>query len=154
MPTYSNIELERLIQDNYGLIVSQALFFKPKTTEDREDLISLATCAFIKGAATFDIDKGKFSTYICSCIRNYITDHLRKNKGVHYVDLSKDLIAWPHDEFWELLPDNLTKNEKSVIMLKLDNYSKQEIGDIIGCSKKEVNNLFNKAKKKIKEANQ
>ncbi len=147
-----NSELEKLIQDNFGLIISQALFLKPKNQEVRNDCIQAAVLAFIKCVDKFDPKRAMFSTYISSCIRNAILDYNTKHNKHTYKEL-KDTSIVQSEEFWELIPDNLLPIEKSIIMLKLQNYSKAEIADILDHSQDEVTKLFNSAKRKIREAN-
>ena len=147
-----NTELEKLIQDNFGLIVSQALFLKPKNQEVRNDCIQAAVLAFIKCIDKFDPNKAAFSTFVSSCIRNAIYDYNTKSKKHVYKEL-KDTSVVQSEEFWELIPDNLLPIEKSIIMLKLQNYSKAEIADILDCPQDDITKMFNSAKRKIREAN-
>jgi RNA polymerase sigma factor (sigma-70 family) len=150
----NDTKLEKLIQDNYGLIVSQALFFKPKNKELLEDCIQTGILAFIRSVDKFDPSKAKFSTYISSCIRNAICDLLKKiNKENYYKKHITAPVSIPSEQFWEFIPDNLTNKEKSIIMLKLENYNKDEISLILDCTQKEVTSLFQSAKNKIREAN-
>lgn len=149
----NDTKLERLIQDNYGLIVSQALFFKPKNKQLLEDCIQIGVLTFVKVIDKFDSKKSKFSTYISNCIRNAIKDHLKYNKKHSYKKLTT-VATTVSEQFWELIPDNLTNSEKAIIMLKLENYDKQEIADILSLTQKEVTAIFNQAKAKIKKANE
>lgn len=148
-----NSETEKLIQENYGLIVSRACSFKPKGRAELEDYIQVSVLAFIKGHEKFDKNKAKFSTYISSCINNALYDYIAKNKKHSFVELKERNEEIPSEQFWELIPDNLSPIEKSVIMLKLENYTKSEIALILECTQSEVTEAFKKAKKKIKEAN-
>ena len=148
----SNIELETLINQHYGLIVSQALFIKTKDKSLIDDLIQVGILSFIKGVKTFNKDKGGFSTYVSRCIRNGAIDYIKKNKKHEYIHLSED-VTITKEKLWESVPDTLTGIEKSIVMLKLDNYTRKEIANILKKEPKEINSMFKKIKQKILEAN-
>ena len=149
----NNNEVEQAIEQNYGLIVSSALKFNPKNKTDLEDYIQIGVVAFINGFKKFDPNRSKFSTYISSCIKNAIYDYLSKDNKHKVRTTKKTVEVIPSEQFWELIPDNLTSLEKSVIMLKLENYTKLEISLILDCTQKEVTDVFKSAKKKIRAAN-
>ena len=73
--------IEQLLIDNFGLIVKQALFFKPNNNYVLEEYIQIGILAFLKVANSFDPNKGKFSTYISNCVHNAIFDFIKKNKN-------------------------------------------------------------------------
>lgn len=145
---------EKLLQDNYGLIVTQAIYFKPKNNSVLEEFIQVGVLAFLKAAENFDENRGKFSTYICQCVHNAIYDFIKKNKKQVYTEL-EDIVAYQEeDNVLEYLPDNLSNTEIAIIKLKLENYSKKEIGDIMKMSQNEISNAFKQIKIKIKTANE
>jgi RNA polymerase sigma factor (sigma-70 family) len=149
----NNTELEQAIQDNYGLIVSRACSFCSKSKTELEDYIQVAVLAFIKSYDKFDKKKATFSTYMSSCINNAIFDYIGKNKKHSFRPIKKSTSGLSSEQFWELLPDNLTSIEKSIVMLKLEAYTKTEIALILDCSQKEVSDNFKRAKNKIRVAN-
>lgn len=149
----TNSELEILINQNYGLIVSQALFIKTKDKSLIEDLIQIGILSFIKGVKTFNKNKGGFSTYISRCIRNGTIDYLKKHKKCDYPNIIGNNSSIEKERLWESVPDTLTSEEKSVVMLKLDNYTRKEIANILKKEPREINSIFKKIKQKILEAN-
>lgn len=148
-------KLEQLLQDNYGLVVNQALLFKPKNNLILEEYIQIGITAFLKAAGNFDAEKGKFSTYISNCIHNAIFDFVKKNNKVQIVDISENYVdSYNRQSIDEFLPKNLTMAETKIIEMKLSNYTKQEIIEILALDINEFNILFKSIKKKIKEANE
>lgn len=148
-------ELEQLLQDNYGLIVAQAVRFKPKNIHILEEFIQVGVTAFIKSAGNFDPNKGKFSTYISHCIHHAIFDFAKKNNRGIFIEFS-DNIPMPEtcESIEDLLPNSLTEQEHTIIQLKLQNYSKKEIADMLSITSAELNKSFNTIKQKIKKANE
>ena len=52
-----------------------------------------------------------------------------------------------------MLPENLASNEKTLVMLKLDGYTMNEIGSYFGKSRVWAHTIYKKAFQKIQEAN-
>lgn len=148
-------KLEQLLSDNYGLVVSQALFFKPKNNAILEELIQVGTLAFLKAASNFDPEKGKFSTYISNCIHNAIFDFIKKNNKVQIIDISENYESPVVDEsIYDYLPTTLNEIEHKLVQLKLNGYSKKEIMELLDLTLHEFNITFKSIKQKIVKANE
>ena len=81
-------------------------------------------------------------------------------KQVCFTDISESNFALAEyydessrQEIQELLPDSLTKQEQALIMLKLDGFTMNEIGNYFGKSRVWAHTIYKKAFEKIKEAN-
>lgn len=68
-----------LIERNLRLVAHIAKKYQ-NVDEDMEDLISIGTIGLIKAVASFDITKGKLSTYASRCIDNELLMMLRTKK--------------------------------------------------------------------------
>ncbi len=155
-PKISKQKLGQLIDEHYGLLVSQAISFNPRNKDDLEDYIQIGCIGMIKGIQTFDANIGKFSTYICTCIRNEIIDYLRSEKLNKNFVLGSSFYAeyLDHDKIWEMLPDNIDDKEKKVIELKLNGNTRKEIAKKIGKTENQVRYIIQKFLAKIREANE
>jgi len=145
---------EKLLQDNYGLIVSQAVYFKPKNSHILEEFIQIGVVAFLKAAGGFKAEKGKFSTYISNCVHNAIYDFIKKNnKQIHLNIDNMQVIMEIRENIEDYLPASLTDKERAIISLKIHNYSKQEIMEIMDLDAAGLETIFKNIKKTIKNSN-
>lgn len=154
MSNKDKTELEKLIKQNYGLIVSQALSFNPKTNDQLDEYIQVGSLAMMRAIKNFDESKGaQFSTFACHCISNSIKNYIKKNNKI----VEQELIeteAKQRQNFMELVPDNLADIELEIIELKLSNHSIKEISDKIGYPVIKVRNILYKIYEKIRNANE
>ena len=147
-------ETEKLLQDNYGLIVTQAIYFKPKNNHILEEFIQVGVLSFLKAASGFNPDKGKFSTYISNCIHNAIYDFVKKNnKQIHTKLDDMEYVRDIRENIDDYLPQSLTDKEKAIVSLKLHNYSKKEIMEILDIEASVLDSTLKQIKYKIKSAN-
>jgi RNA polymerase sigma factor (sigma-70 family) len=147
--------LEKLLSDNYGLVVSQALFFKPKNKAILEEFIQVGTLAFLKAADNFNPEKGKFSTYISNCIHNAIFDFIKKNNKIQIMEINEQYESQQiSDSIYDYLPTTLNELENNFIHLKLNGYSKKEIMELLNLTLHEFNTTFKNIKQKIIKANE
>lgn len=147
-------EIDELISQNYGLIVSQAKKFHPKNRDVLEEYIQVGCVGIVKAINTFNSDISKFSTYACRCIFNEIYSFVVKNnKHQNLVNEEIDIPSINKENIDDYLPDYLTEQEKLIIVMKINNFSKKEIAEKIGENEKVTTNIINKIMKKIKNAN-
>lgn len=147
-------ELETIIEQNYGLIVSQALSFNPKTKDQLDDYIQLGSLAMIRAVKNFDASKGvQFSTFACHCIANSIKNYIKKNSKNTEQELLDVRYNVP-ENFNDLIPDNLSDVEEEIISLKLSNYSIKEIAEKLNYPVVKVRNILHKIYEKIRNANE
>lgn len=147
-------ELEKIIKQNYGLIVSQALSFNPKTKDQLDDYIQVGSLAMMRAVKNFDKSKGvQFSTFACHCISNSIKNYIKKNnKNIEY-ELTETECRIP-EGFQELIPDSLSDIEINILKLKLHNYSIKEIAEELNYPIVKVRNILYKIYNKIRNANE
>lgn len=150
----SKNELEIIIKQNYGLIVSQALSFSPKSKDQLDEYIQVGSLAMMRAAKNFDESKNiKFSTFAYNCISNAIKNYIKKNKRCEEqlrIPIEYNLSI----NFEEILPDNLSDLETNIIKLKLKNCSLKEIAQELGHSVVKIRNTLYKTYDKIREANE
>ena len=145
-------ELEgQLVRENYGLVVSQALSFLSDNKISLDDYIQAGLIGLLKAIRNYDQSKSKFSTFASVCIRNEMLNLKRKSKK-DLVSFNDDILQSNHptviiSNFFEYVPDEMNKEEKFIIKLKLMNYTNSEIAEYLSCSKSTVSN-------RIKEANE
>ena len=144
---------ELLVQQNYGLVVSQALSFCARTNL-LEDCIQVGLIGLLKAIRNYDPEKSKFSTFATICIRNEIlrfkNKHKKHNNCIHIVD---NISYSDKTPIWEFLPDNLSKEDRRILDLKKSNFTKKEMCDMIGCSKRELDKKIARLIKKLKYDN-
>lgn len=140
---------------------------------DMDDLMQIANLCFIKAAHQFDVEKGfQFSTYASKSILNGILMFFGKNNAakhdVHFVSFDEMLNSnndsnEGHD-LYDLVPDKsffsssdyallkvvlaekMKKNAKraKMLILALQGYSNNEIGEELGCTSTLVNKMLKK----------
>ena len=151
-----NKELEeKLIRENYGLVVSQALYFLGDP--NFEDYIQAGLIGLLKAVRNHNEDKAKFSTFATVCVRNEIKNlstKSRKHGAKNYRSVKeKDRQYDKKEALSECLPEFLSEEYKFIISLKIQNYTNKEISELISCSKAEVKEKIELIIKLLKEYN-
>ena len=131
---------EKLIHKNYGLVVSQALYFL--NDNNFEDYIQAGLIGLLKAIRTYDKDKAKFSTFASVCIKNAISTLNKKAKKLGNSSfrgvLEQDKIYDNKENIEHYLPDFLSEEHKFIIKLKTQGYTNAEIGSFISCTKNDI----------------
>ena len=131
---------EKLIHENYGLVVSQALCFLDDN--NFEDYIQAGLIGLLKAIRTYDENKAKFSTFASVCIRNAISTLNKKVKKLGSQNLrgvlEHDKIYNSKENIEHYLPDFLSEEHKFIIKLKIQGYTNAEIGSFMSCTKKDI----------------
>lgn len=153
----SGEQLGSLLEDNMGLVVTLAKSFNPRDENELDEFVQIGRIAAWKAIQKHDPSRAALSTLIWHYVRWDILRHLDKNRAhfEHQLDESipmEDNLVVSSD-FWQLLPDCLTCNERKVVELRLDGHSFVDIGKEIGYSRGWANNTFKAALKKIRDAN-
>ena len=158
-----NLELEeQLVQNNYGLVVSQALSFLHKNS-NIDDYIQVGLIGLLKAIRKHSSEISKFSTFATVCIRNEILNlkkkESRKNSGEIIFDsnlLAKSTAAkyYIKESFFDYVPDCITEEENFILKLKLESCTNGEICDFLGCTKNVLDNKLDALFENIREANQ
>jgi len=152
--------MKDLLEENMGLVISVVNRFNPKNTTERDDYIQAGRIGLWKAIDKFCVDRGtKFSPYAWNPIRWEIMKEIRSYMKHKHLPLNlendDDSGAYTADEsFWELVPSDLTADEKSVIQFRLEGYNFKEISEKIGRSRAVTKKLFNCAVKKIRDNNE
>ena len=155
------INEEQYIKENIGLVISQALKFKPTKLSSFEDFIQVGLLALVKAIRKFDPNnnkKAKLSTYSYKIIwRAILAEQNReKEKGkdqinTHY--LSFDPVEeknYLSDTLSEELP-KLSDYENNLLLMRSYNYTLKEIGEKYNKSPETVRNHLNKIFEKLRE---
>ena len=145
---------ETLIQKHMGLVITIAKKFRPNSDYEHAEYIQEGSIALLRAIRKFDPTRNvQLSTfawkYIHKAILKYI---LKQNKNKQVAQLSTDL---PNKNtvstIQEILHKNLTDKERTIIEMRLNNYTFEEIGKKIGCTRGWSNRLFNRAAQKIRD---
>lgn len=148
------LDLNEFIQNNAGLVVCVVNKLKPEQ-KFRDDYIQLGYIGLWKAYKKFDQSLGyKFSTIAYTCIKREILKFKIKEAKHNYKPY-QDTSYYTNDKIEELVPNNLTKKEKSVLKLRLQNYKMLEITKILNLSSRHVTQrIYKSAINKIKVANE
>ncbi len=137
-------------ENNIGLVIAQAISFHPNKIVDTGDLIQAGSIGLLKAIRNFDTLRGtKFGTYAYSCIRGEILRELKKNPLTVNCVIDQECKQQP--DVWEFMSDNMTEVERKVVMLRMEGYTYQEIGDILGYTRAWANSIMLNIIKQIKE---
>lgn len=140
------------VKENYGLAVDVAnRYYFPSNCYGLDDLIQCALLGIAKAHRRYEPNhkpkNTKFSTFATICARNEILKFLKTIKRQPYPYRKESVPVI--EELWELLPSNLSKRERTVVELKLEDYSNQEIANITGISRQAIPSIIASAYLKI-----
>lgn len=129
---------------------------------DREDLFQEITLQAWKAYANFRGD-AKFSTWLYRIALNTAITFFRKEKRAPSI-YSTDVLPEQNEEAYDPIEEkvkamyaaigNLSKIDKAIVMLYLEDYSYIEIGDMMGITANNVAVKMNRIKIKLKEETQ
>lgn len=129
---------------------------------EREDLFQEITLQAWKAYKNFRGD-AKFSTWLYRVALNTAITYFRKEKrkpDIYSTDMVPDLAEENSDPVEEQVKamyaaiGNLSKIDKAIVMLYLEDYSYIEIGDMMGITANNVAVKMNRIKTKLKEETQ
>lgn len=152
-------EFIRLIEENQNVIFKISRMYCNNEV-CREDLFQEILLQLWKAFPIYD-RKRKYTTWMYRIALNTAISQFRKTKSnkVDFVDSYSEVISY-NDNFNEKNEDarllfnaisQLTKAEKAIIMLYMDDFNYEEISEIIGISVSNVGVKINRIKKKLKE---
>ena len=144
---------ELLVQQHYGLVVSQALLFCSRHNF-LEDCIQVGLIGLLKAIRNYDSERSKFSTFATICIKNEILRYKNKNKRhTCCVNVVGDVEYYGETKIWEILPDNLEEEEHAVLKLLQANFTKKEMCETLNCTKRSLDQQIKQLIKKLKYQN-
>lgn len=147
--------MDDLIEENMGLVVSVVNSFSPKTASDRDDYIQAGRIGLWKALKKYDASRGcKLSPFAWNPIRWEIIKEIKKQKRDLYCSFPKGYssLYYMKEDFWDTIPINLQEEEKNLIDLRRMGYKLAEMANITGRTVPYVKRVFYKAIKRIKEA--
>lgn len=148
-------QLEKLFQDNYGLLVSQAISFRPRTQDELDNYIQVAAMGMMKACEGYDKSRAKFSTYAVACIRNALKNHIRKENKPRPLSTANmdEHKTYMKESLHEVLPDSLSQIERECLYMMLDGNTYNEIASNYGLSKQQIQTIVYNSYRKIRKAN-
>lgn len=146
----------KLVEDNIALVKHIARRFPKTPVLDREDYINAGVLGLMKCLKTYDPSKGKISTYaynpiLWEMIRLY-EKHTKYKQERLTPAIKNELVVDDEINIDEYLPSTLTKQEKKVIKLWLNNVKIADIAKAIKKSESSVFRILKKSKDKISDA--
>ncbi len=152
-------EFSRLIEDNQNIIFKVSCMYC-NNENCREDLFQEILLQLWNSFPNFD-RKRKYTTWMYRIALNTAISQFRKTKSnkIDFTDSYPETVS-THDNSAEKNEDTrllfiaiskLSKTEKAIIMLYMDDCSYDEISEIIGISGSNVGVKINRIKKKLKE---
>lgn len=140
------------IEENLGLVISQAKRYAPTRVTDIDDYIQVGCIALMYALKKYDKSKGNWSTYAGKAI--YRAIERERSRFIHKFERLKDTSYNLAENLIDILPNTLTKQEVLIIQLRLENKTFDEIADQINCTKQWVSKLMLNIYMKIREANE
>lgn len=147
-----------LIENNKKLIYKVSHMYCDRTI-DKKDLFQDIIFNLWKSYPSFQ-NKSKISTWIYRVSINtaisWFRDHKKQSKNIEYTNLIPNLtnegdsaIEDLYDQLYMAI-NSLGKIDKAVMLLLLDDYSYEEIAEIIGISHSNVSTKINRIKMKLR----
>jgi len=143
---------ERLVKENLGLVVHIAKSFNPPNHTELDEYIQSGRIGLLKAIRSYDELISKLSTYAWKYIGWEILNYIRQNKRPHH-DTPDEIAEKHHDNLWEFLPDNLDSKELSILQLRCDGHTFNEIGQKYDTTSYWASKVYKSALKKITRAN-
>jgi RNA polymerase sigma factor (sigma-70 family) len=143
------------IKQYLGLVIKIARSLNPRSQSEMDDFIQEGSIALLKALRDHDKKRGKISTlawkYITRALIRYRAS-LQKNPTVQW-DLENIQDCHTKTLLWETLSGNLSPTESTIINMRSEGYTFEEIGKYIGKTKSWASQIFKKAIPKIKKSN-
>jgi RNA polymerase sigma-70 factor (ECF subfamily) len=147
----------RLLNENQGVIHKVCLFFEKDKT-DREDLFQEVTLQAWYAYKNFK-GEAKFSTWLYKVALNTAISYSRKNKKFDFIirtnevpELAEEYVQQESKlEAMYKSISTLSKIDKALLVLYMEDYDYKEIGEILGISANYVAVKMNRIKTKLKE---
>ena len=157
----SEKEFISLLNQHQKIVFKVCNLYMDRQT-DREDLFQEITLQAWKAYVNFRGDS-KFSTWLYRVALNTAITYFRKEKrnpGIYTTDIVPDQLDENHDPVEEQLKlmyitiGQLSKIDKALVMLYLEDYNYLEIGHMMGITPNNVAVKMNRIKIKLKEETQ
>jgi RNA polymerase sigma factor (sigma-70 family) len=133
--------------------------FRGSFLAEEDDLLQEGYISLIRAVRGYEEKRGKFSSYLFSCVRNGMVSYLRKNKNRNrHSPLDPETEAMQDSEpRWsaeEMLPpgffSTLTITEMTVIDAFLETGSVSSSALVLGWPRKKVDNAMQRIRKKLR----
>ncbi len=131
---------EKLIQDNYGLVISQALRFFEDPNFD--DYVQAGLIGLLKAIRKYDSSKSQFVKYAATCIKNSISSLQKKinnhgSKKVRVV-IEQDKQYSTKERLKNLLPESISDDDRFILNCRIEGYTNSEIASFMMSNKNEI----------------
>ena len=144
--------------DEHQGIIHHVSTLYSNSKEERDDISQEIIFQLWRSFGSFQ-NQSKFSTWLYRVALNTAISHLRKSKKTEWVSLKKstenaiELADDLEDEISYLYQaiNKLTKIDKAVVLLYLEEYNYEEMADILGISSVNVGVKINRIKKRLKK---
>ncbi len=144
--------------DEHQGIIHHISTLYSNSKEERDDISQEIIFQLWRSFGSFH-NQSKFSTWLYRVALNTAISHLRKSKKTEWVSLEKsteiaiELTDDQEDEISFLYQaiNKLTKIDKAVVLLYLEEYNYEEMADILGISSVNVGVKINRIKKRLKK---
>lgn len=154
-PSEGASELEKLFIHNFGLVVSQAVSFKPSSREEMDEFVQAGSVGMLKALKRYDPKRGRLSTYCIFCIRKAIELYIRKQRKYEEICQLESDIAYNYSERLEdYLPDTIGDIEKRLLNMSMEGYSYKQIAKKTGINRDVIRNIMNQIYANIREVNE
>lgn len=150
--------------DNMPLVLSLVTSLRPPNRTEFDEYVQHGSIGLLKAIRKHDPARAKLSTLAWYYIRWEIIRYINRNKRLqklhddasyHISSISRRKEQKPvESELFEILPNNLSNSEETVIRMRHQGYTFQEIGTALGdYTRGWASKLFNSAIEKIQDAN-
>tara|TARA_R110000824_G_scaffold128568_4_gene289515 strand:- start:28230 stop:28682 length:453 start_codon:yes stop_codon:yes gene_type:complete len=149
--------MDRLIEENMGLVVSVVNSFKPHNATERDDYTQAGRIGLWKALKKYDVEKGAaLSTFAWNPIRWEIIKEIKSLKKDRYLSfsLAPTPVYIQKEAFWESCPENITNEECELLELRRMGYTLDEVAGIAGRSKSYIKKVLYRAINKVRESDE
>ncbi len=146
---------DRLIRENYGLVVSQALCFF--NDSNFEDYIQAGLIGLLKAIRTHNEERASFSTYASICVKNSISTLRKKLNRPSLTNKMEEFYSeFPYnskDTILDYLPESFSEEYKFIVKMRLEGYTNKEISEYLSITKNDVSEKIRLIIQMLREVN-
>lgn len=151
-----------VLYDAYFPRIYNYLFYRTRSRETAEDLVSATFLKAVRHLGTFDARRGTFSSWLYRIARNTLYDHFRRTPPVRPIEEDEEFVG-PGDLERETVDRDLVRKvnecvlrlpqrQQEIIALRIwDDLPYAEIAAILGRSEGSCKMEFSRAMKKLRD---
>lgn len=142
------------LQRYYDIVDIIARRFKVNAVCDYDDYKQVGYIAMLNSLKLYDPTKGDIEHYLRKAVKqNIVKEFVKFSKGPITITYNDSPIQ-EDDDFEEIIPDSLTERQYKILLMRVQGYTLENIGDSFFKTKEWARQQLETIYQKIQEANE